>query len=60
MRFSVALFQRITPLRVLPGAALCGERTFLDIPKGRRDRPAHLNTSPIISRDSATIVTKEK
>jgi len=30
---SVALFQKITSLRVLPGSLLCGVRTFLDVPK---------------------------
>jgi len=30
LRFSVALFQQVASLRALPGAALCGERTFLD------------------------------
>ncbi|HLB47364.1 MAG TPA: hypothetical protein VJL59_10205, partial [Anaerolineales bacterium] len=44
------LFQQVAPLRVLPGTALCGERTFLGISRCR-DRPAHLSTIFMITRN---------
>ena len=51
LRFSVALFQQVASLRALPGAALYGERTFLDTPlRACRDHPAHLNTEGMIAR----------
>ncbi len=49
MRFSVALFRRITPPRVLPGTVLCGARTFLGWGLSpRRDHPARLDAEVIV------------
>jgi hypothetical protein len=49
MRFSVALFRRVTPPRVLPGTVLCGARTFLGWSRSpRRNRPARLDTGVIV------------